>query len=285
MAREVENLSYRPREDENQDKSLKQKQENLRQEVAALLQAHQAFIAWYLEFLLGELIPTASYQRHITALKAAILLLHSGIDNSMSQPIRHSGNATAWPFAIHFFTPGVVRLVMDLLLDPFEDVRSTAADILRLASPACFDDNIDQTCFMPMHDVQRTKELANVTDTMTTNASECADNGDDIGRTSVEKVASDKEHNKHENKRTLGVLLDFIENAKALSRQTGRADYADGLARSFELLYGLQPSTDTRTGLVSQLIHDLEEKIQIAENNLGQAVLGAPIHGNFAALR
>ena len=33
------------------------------------LDQHISFLAWYLEFLSGELQPTASYQRHITALK------------------------------------------------------------------------------------------------------------------------------------------------------------------------------------------------------------------------
>lgn len=33
------------------------------------LSQHASFLGWYLEFLSGELQPTASYQRHITALK------------------------------------------------------------------------------------------------------------------------------------------------------------------------------------------------------------------------
>ncbi|CZR61279.1 uncharacterized protein PAC_11175 [Phialocephala subalpina] len=283
MSREVENLSYRPREDEKLDESLNQKQVNLQEEVVTLLQDHQDFIAWYLQFLLGEFIPTASYQRHIMALKATILLLHSGIDNSMSQPVRNLGNATSWPFTIHFFTPGVIRLLMDLLLDPFEDVRSTAADILRLASPASFEVNITNQCLMPANDVLEAEEPARSTATMIDKI-EGADRVD-IGHPSGKDFVSEKNHPESDNKRSLGVLTDFIENAKAVSTQTGRADYADGLACSFELLYRLQPSADARTNIVSQLIDDLEKKIQIAENNLGQAVLGAPIHGNFAALR
>ncbi|KAK4149214.1 putative death-receptor fusion protein-domain-containing protein [Chaetomidium leptoderma] len=99
-------------------------------EARGVLTQHESFLAWYMGFLKNELLPTASYQRHITAVKAAVLLLrvgkHAGAtdeatDEDMAQLI--SSDFT-W-----------VRLLLDLLLDPFDDVRDGAATLLTLLPP------------------------------------------------------------------------------------------------------------------------------------------------------
>ena len=79
--------------------------------------------------------------------------------------------------------------------------------------------------------------------------------------------------------------MDFIARAEEASKRTGRADYADAVARSHELLYGLLDSTEARIGLVEDVVDSLERKVAIAERDLARAVLIAPIHGHFAALR
>lgn len=91
----------------------------------AVLDRHAAFLKWYVEFLKGELIPTASYQRHITALKAILPVLKlgkhaSGSDDSLDMDTARS----------IFTDPTCVRLLLDLLLDPFDDVRETAMGVL-----------------------------------------------------------------------------------------------------------------------------------------------------------
>jgi hypothetical protein len=100
-------------------------------EAKEVLGRHEAFLQWYTGFLKNELLPTASYQRHITAIKAALLLLrvakHAGatddaIDGDIAQLM--SSDFT-W-----------VRLLLDLLLDPFDDVRDGAATLLSLLSPS-----------------------------------------------------------------------------------------------------------------------------------------------------
>lgn len=99
-----------------------------------VLDRHESFLRWYMDFLKCELLPTASYQRHITAVKATLLLLrvgkHAGatddiLDEDIAQLI--SSDFT-W-----------IRLLLDLLLDPFDDVRDSASTVLSLLAPRIVD--------------------------------------------------------------------------------------------------------------------------------------------------
>jgi hypothetical protein len=89
---------------------------------------HQRFIEWYASFLTEELVPTASYQRHITALRAMYYFLKSGLVNGdetsiIRPPVDYLVNDT-W-----------FRSVLDLILDPYDDVRETAASLIALILP------------------------------------------------------------------------------------------------------------------------------------------------------
>ncbi|KAK3375057.1 putative death-receptor fusion protein-domain-containing protein [Podospora didyma] len=99
-------------------------------EAKEILDRHEAFLSWYLGFLKGELLPTSSYQRHITAARAALLLLKigkhagaadDGIDMDMANMV--SSDFT-W-----------IRLLLDLIMDPFDDVREAASILLGLLPP------------------------------------------------------------------------------------------------------------------------------------------------------
>lgn len=194
-----------------------------------LLLAHKQFVEWYFDFLLEELVPTTSYQRHYTALKVIELLLRSGIldRKNLSPVVQKSDNDTVWPYHFNFFTTRSLRLLLDLLMDPFEDVRSGATAILKLASPKDFN------------------------------------------------------HGSSSN----DLLRSFSSRAEHCSKMTGRADYADGVARSYDILYSFQDCAKGRLEVLKMLVDEIESKIVIAESNLGQAVLEAPVHGQFAGLR
>ncbi|KAM3083132.1 hypothetical protein ACMFMG_003796 [Clarireedia jacksonii] len=199
-----------------------------------LLKVHEDFLLWFIQFLFEELVSTASYQRHITSLRALILLLHSGIQKEVSSAIRPAqvaDHTTAWPYDADIITPLSTRLLLDLLMDPFEDVRSGASVLLKMAH---------NRSFQSANDGSGTPDL--------------------------------------------NVLIEFIDRAKDLSKRTGRADYADGVARSYEILYRLQGSTEARMVLLRGLVDNLESKVEIAKKDLANAVLVAPIHGDFAAL-
>jgi hypothetical protein len=273
LSRDLGNLSskYRP------NSSTRSEEVNeLYERSYKLLQKHKAFIEWYLEFLLGELIPTVSYQRHITALKAIGLLLRSGIlsGSEVIQPPKVSNNTTSWSYRVNFFTSRSMRLLLDLLMDPFEDVRSSATNILKMASTDDFavglltnQSDSHKMKLLPIGQIIPLHEASSITDHRRKSASHS---------TSEQRIQAERD---------LGILTALITRAEELSKRTGRADYADGVARSFELLYSRLPSAESRLKLVKDLVHGLDTKIHIAERDLTQAVLDAPVHGTFAALK
>ena len=95
---------------------------------------HEAFLKWLLRFLSWELRPTASYQRHISALKTLLVVTKAGIDSIMPSEFlsKSALNETKWPFTISIMTSGLRRQLLDLLMDPFDDVRQISATVLSI---------------------------------------------------------------------------------------------------------------------------------------------------------
>ncbi|ESZ93537.1 hypothetical protein SBOR_6079 [Sclerotinia borealis F-4128] len=197
-----------------------------------LLEKHERFLLWFLEFLLGELVPTASYQRHTTSLRAISLLLRSGLREHSSEDRKSTTtpDVAVWAHNLSVFNLKSMRLILDLLMDPFEDVRSGATAILKLASPHNFRSPMSQ------------------------------------GPTDFD------------------ILINFIGRAEDFSRRTGRADFADGVARSYQILYGLLDPNKGRLSLVEGLVNGLETKVAIAQRDISEAVLIAPIHSDFSTI-
>ncbi|KAJ4420130.1 hypothetical protein N0V82_004577 [Gnomoniopsis sp. IMI 355080] len=188
------------------------------------LRDHEDFFSWYLKFLLQELVPTASYQRHITALKNLVNVLKLGADSPSSIEQRLYQD-TQW-----------LRIILDRVMDPFDDVRETAVGLLMLFPVDAVRNNLFQEGDQPP-----TRPV----DTLTT----------------------------------------FCLKAADLASRTSRADHSDGAARSLGLLCAWQKTFDDRFGLLSKTLSELEEKIMMAEKDLGQAVMTVPVHGTFAAIR
>jgi hypothetical protein len=239
-----------------------------------VLQEHRDFMMWYQNFLMSELIPTASYQRHITSLRAIQILLDSGIMRPYTKPsvecsadMQSHGSLTE-----NVFTEKMMRILLDLVMDPFEDVRAGATQLLKLAPTRCFipqhyvgssDDPPFQSLSVPIGGML----------------------GQNRGRSSDKFPSEAMEAKKLHHANVPGALISFIQRTEIASRRTGRADLADGVARAYELIYGLQVTDETRLDLLGNLVFDLESKVAVAEDNLTQAVLLAPVHGQFAALR
>ncbi|KAI1353162.1 putative death-receptor fusion protein-domain-containing protein [Xylaria sp. FL0043] len=92
------------------------------------LREHEEFLKWYASFLKGELVPTASYQRHITSLRAISYFLKSNLSRKDAGSIMHRPTSilvdSTW-----------FRSVLDLIMDPYDDVRETAASLIMLLQP------------------------------------------------------------------------------------------------------------------------------------------------------
>ena len=99
---------------------------------SADLRQHEEFLVWFAEFLEDELRPNVSYQRHIMALKSIDLLVRSGIDNGIATlpSIEVSRNQTPWPIHISLHDASLTYALLNLVMDPFEDVRIASSMLL-----------------------------------------------------------------------------------------------------------------------------------------------------------
>ncbi|WPH02770.1 Hypothetical protein R9X50_00563800 [Acrodontium crateriforme] len=122
------------------------------------LKCHRDFLEWLISCLTWELRPTASYQRHISGLRCLSIIAKSGLDSRIDSSCwsRTALGETKWPFTLQVLTPRLRRLLLDLLIDPFDDVRQLAASILKLPLITTEDAKSTQN----MHDVQQALDRA-----------------------------------------------------------------------------------------------------------------------------
>lgn len=227
--------------------------------------AHIEFVHWHLRFISSELHPTASYQRHISALKSLTIIMKSGLD---PQVPHHALSRTAqgevrFPFQLNILTPLLVRELFDLVMDPFDDVRHAAASLIKLGS--------NKTTEPPRKQTKGPKTAPVLLK-------------EEIDSTSLVEHA----------------FAAFLHRSEKTMLRSGRADHADGVARSYDLLFErraepLSPESSangvlvdwmkSRRGIVEHLISLLDETVAAASTNLSVAVNAYPMHGILAALR
>lgn len=214
------------------------------------LEDHFKFLTWYFSFLLGELQPVASYQRHISALKVMQQLSNSGVHKYLQHRraiIAASSGGEEPQYSFH--DSSLFRLLLDLIVDPFDDVRSAAAALVQ-AFP---------------------KRMRS-----------------DPGSANSDMLSG--AHGGHRQERLTVSLT--LQRAEALMRRTGRADCADGVGRLYDVLYGFQDLAMApadchreRGDIMRILIANLESDVKVAQSDLQQAILSAPLHGYLIALR
>ncbi|GKT87820.1 HEAT repeat protein [Colletotrichum tofieldiae] len=190
------------------------------------LKQHEEFLAWYIGFLRSELIPTASFQRHFTSLRAVAFILK--LEADLAKTWETEEDETLF---FSLFDDRWTRTLLDLIMDPFDDVRENGTGVLK----SLFAD-------------KRFKCL--------------------VGTQGVSHT-----------------LKEFLSRAEDIARRTARADHADGVARTNELLFRFYDGRDAQIVHISKLVDLLESKLTFAEADLGNAVLEAPVHGYFASLR
>ncbi|MCJ1396622.1 hypothetical protein MMC18_009513 [Xylographa bjoerkii] len=216
------------------------------------LQNHTVFISWYMELLLKELQPTASYQRHISALKVLQLLNVSDLCSTLPDRLLNSSHSQESSQPVESYTTSFIHLLLELIMDPFDDVRNMAASLL--------------------HE-HYSISLAKPTTSGTARPK--------VSPGIYSKLSW-----------TYSKLELVLQRAEALSRRTGRSDYADGVGRLHDLQYSLcgkdeMPDDEIceRHLLFVRLISDLEIDIQVAYDNLQTAIASVPLHGHLIALR
>ncbi|EKJ75089.1 hypothetical protein NXS19_011936 [Fusarium pseudograminearum] len=90
------------------------------------LEYHEKFLSWYMSFLCSELTPTASYQRHSASLKAVTFILR--MEGEKSKTWETADDQTLF---FDQFGGSWLRALSDLIMDPFDDIRSHAATVMK----------------------------------------------------------------------------------------------------------------------------------------------------------
>lgn len=242
-----------------------------------MMDQHMAFQSWYIRFLVSELQPTASYQRHITTLKILTIILHSGLDDAVPQG--HLPNAQGyvnWPANIPVVQSLLLRQLFDLSMDSFDDVREAAVLLIKMCRPVGLGDRHYSPGRRPFPE---SKELS---------ASYCSRSG---------QAAEGSFQGPQDG---LSDLMIVLARAQKTLHGTGRADHADGVARLYEILHAACSGRPSKTpseaqsgndrwsstfGIIDRILTALEDGLLLAKSNLRLAVASAPIHGYLAALR
>lgn len=218
----------------------------------ALIKRNVHFLKWYTLFLSGELLPTASYPRHITALQLLYTFLQLGLQTYVST---QCSNKEVNEESAVCSNDRNVRLLLDLFMDPFDDVRNMAVSILKLGVLDSGPLYYRSESYSPPSHLSKVGSIQTPVDTQ----------------------------------------FDLIEvrcRAQAIMLRTGRADHADGAGRMNDLLYfrlndhkRQDHIRRSRVDMVECLLSNLKAGIEIAKENLRLAVFQAPLHGHLIALR
>ncbi|BAE58712.1 unnamed protein product [Aspergillus oryzae RIB40] len=200
----------------------------------------------YLDLLKDDLRPTASYPRHIMALKTLIHLLESGLDARYAGHIaaKQVGNVTKWRLNMDIFEPSLLRLLVDLLLDPYEEVRATSLTLLNLFPQDVLLSGYLRSRSNGKHEKPQLVDALNRAEQLASNTSR-ADHADTVAR----------------------LYHIFF---------TAADDSSSKVAGSW---------WETKQGVVDTLLKKLEEKLSLAGGLFNSSMRDAPLHGYVSALR
>ena len=180
--------------------------------------SHISFVNWYVRFLLNELRPTASYQRHITSLK----MLDFVCSRLGCRSLRLD-SSTAWLNAL--LSQQTLVSLFNLVMDPFDDVRQSSASLL------------ESLCGQGI-------SLSTLHSTVATPSSSS------FANLALEGVKSPSMYD--------GVLLQMLKRSRVRMQGSARADHADGFGRLYGLLYGSGDATNQINCLISDIYEGIE---------------------------
>ena len=212
-----------------------------------------SFFKFYMQFLASELRPTASYQRHITALHILSAVIRYAFSKNtvglleadlIDRDVERRGHSS--------FIRSLLRPLLDLLMDPFDDVRSMAASVVLMILENVWEPHSrsleDEAVQTPLPvAINRGKD------------DDCLD------------------------------FSDLLNRVRSTLRTTGRADHADGFARLYCIIWQFGTRNldwhVKKTFVIDNLLLDLERDINVALSDLHLAVGTRPLHGHLIALR
>ncbi|KAL9091558.1 MAG: hypothetical protein Q9159_001420 [Coniocarpon cinnabarinum] len=229
---------------------------------------HAQFLAKLCNTFVSGLHPCSNYQQHISSVRALNIIVRSSAVDILSD----RNPVTTRPLRVGLFTSKVLRLLQDLLLDPFDDVRHQATQLLLYP-------------LAPTNTLEARLSSLQVACNYVHQRSDCL-----ATYTPVEEQSLDA----------------LFSSARDRVIKTGRADHGDGLARVFTILAQRylngsessanfadevkltdQPHASSKAslrGLVAQCIFMLRVSLEVASQNLTQAVEAEPVHAYFTCL-
>lgn len=206
-----------------------------------------SFLQWYVGFLQSELRPTASYQRHISALKALDLLLRSGMDKRIQATnlSKLGQDQVPWVRSTEIFSPSLFKALVDLFIDPFDEVRETSLSILSLfpaefirSTQICTGNNSELSfSFQLSQALSRAEELASCTSR--------ADHADTVAR--------------------LLLLLFTVADNEEKTR--------------------IHKWYQNKSGIMETILSKLEQKLSGSKGLFSATMRDQPFHGYISALR
>ncbi|EEA27348.1 HEAT repeat protein [Talaromyces marneffei ATCC 18224] len=201
------------------------------------------FMERYTDFLEKELLPTASYQRHISALKSILLVLKTGVDPNATHVPQE--DQLLWRYKVNILRPSLFRLLVDLLLDPFEEVRATALSLIGLF-PSQLSSQAEESPFHDGFDVAERLVTALTRAEALASRTSRADHADTVAR----------------------LYHALYSTAK------------DGHQTATEASW-----FSTKLGVVNEVLRRLEVKLSQEIGPFQTSVRDAPLHGHTSALR
>lgn len=90
------------------------------------------FFVWLISYLERCLRPSAPYQYRFTSMLLVQLLVNSGLDDEI-RPECYEKQHDFFPFKLPVYNKNIVRLLMENIANNYEDVRATAANIIKIA--------------------------------------------------------------------------------------------------------------------------------------------------------
>lgn len=201
------------------------------------------FMKNYVDFLNNELIPTASYQRHISALTSISLVLNTGVDPNATHVSQDE--QVLWRYKVHVLRPNLFRLLTDLLLDPFDEVRGSALHLIGLF-PRALSIQVGNELVAGGFNVQERLITALSRAEALASRTSRADHADTVAR---------------------------LYHALYCMAEAGNDTQGGGLWFS------------TKVGVVNEILQGLEAKLFTGIGFSNTSIRDAPLHGHTSALR